>query len=1854
MSIDSTTLSQARERGYTDEEIYSKLIQNEPSFSEVQKRGYTLDEIAKTTDSKITQGGEQNEVQKPSQPEANSDSNEQRQANEQVQPSVKQGVQPSKVQLPEPQGEEERVGNINTNLNANEGSKEIPQGTEGQKEGEGVRVQSPAGNEAQVAEEEAKVPPLDSVRGMILSPFAYIGEAGWKGIAGLANTVGADSVAAYATEQSIGSIQNLKVLGAAVPEKGAARTVGEIGALAIEAPIMLFGGLLGVGAFLAQGYGGMKEDLRARYIKEGMSEDDANNKSTGHAALATAAAIPAYILGGRIGGKVADSLIAESAPKMLELTARFGIGGAANMVASSVSRGFAAGLEGEDIVKAMKETSLTGVLQDFAFAGHANGEWFKNSIKKEEAAKLLPDNLLKDSLVSSDRAVRVAAQNELKVRAAGQEKAAAEATDLPETAKVVGVVEPTSGLKKMTDIVAEQKAAEEQKPAGVTGAAKTITPEVKITEVKQYPKDPTEEVESIYKTAEEALKAGDRDTAVASLNAAKEAEVRPENAVSPEMQKARNERWNELDSSIEKIADERLGAETKAKEEVNLSGSIEGVEILGLNAKKAFGYLAKNKNTPEPLRELVKAISNFAGSKKLGADIIRRMPEKGEEGFTPEMEGALGARKKDTKSILIPRGKVDVGTVIHEGLHTLTQDEIDTHVAHIEGETGYKYLERLNESLAKDTTPEPVKRLINLYKLALLRSKDGEQTAFDTYFHPETGKAGMAGDAHALYGFKDLHEFVSEAFTNKEFQDVLKSMKGDEGKSVWQNFLDTLSELFKVPKGSMLESVMDSSLGIIKLERKATTGVEVQERFAKTKEMFPETAALAKEVSTVFSNKKDPMAWQKTKDKFGMFRDDLKAMGIKGASSNIKEEGKGLVSGLVEAGSMIGDLLDGKTIPKLTRAGVKLAAVLHANAMRSIDPQVKSIISQVFPEKYQMSAEGIKVISESEWNIEKLQREKMRLEKYGKDKYSPEEYANRLAETDSLLAKSRKILLVAKKKYDRVGETMDIINKDNILAGADTITDEIGKRSEELKTLQLAVEAGTAGRGSAAKIQGVKEHIADLNEALEAINEKHNLEQYAKDVEAAKGTDIEEDITRWKEIVNPIMDQLYKKVHSTQDIPPTERGRVFGARVNLLAEWEAAKFMEGDNMDGPVKPQMNVDYRNPDIKQDRLDQKAAFSAEYSNDAEAILKNSLAARTNEATKIDFYNKLVEKGVAVMSDANQKIEEIQGKPVARMEFELPVRQKDGKGTRLVNQSMWVRADLMPEIKQILNMTEKGEQHPIAKAVTQLQLVGIADMVAHLKNLHGSVTLALGRDSNASDVANMIPFVGQVNAVREIMSVMKEIQSDSPKIRAEKAELARLSGMRPHYDQTGIMKLLTKHQHDLLHETDIAARIIMSRRYKSLVERFDAVDTPEAKIDFVNQIGEYNRRLMGRHEAALRDSGWSPFIVAGRAMNRLARRRVLAQTGFDSNTQKAQLGARAVQASALVMATVVPAMVNLMTTGSMFGRNGTPIGAIDFGENFDTEEGRMRIFDLFQAVGIRRGLRQIGFNALVEGWRNGLSSTEIQKNVANDMISTSLHPFLGPAAGLVVSTITGKRLDMRVGFSDIYTSRKVGGFAQYLEQFRTGLKQQNELLYSSGLGYAIEKGMEVGLKIPRPMEQGTSETMRQLGIPEAPVVKQLFTAGATALGAYGFKLNSTPAQKLSSQLGSKQQYTPQQDIRYNYRKAIIEAVKKNDNVVAKQLLDKGIEEGVLTKADMKTMKGQIKQPDILIRRVSMLKTAEDAVSVFRVADAEEQDKIVNIVYKKIKGASAMTEADRVKLVNELKSVAKPNTKLHKLINQ
>lgn len=88
-------------------------------------------------------------------------------------------------------------------------------------------------------------------------------------------------------------------------------------------------------------------------------------------------------------------------------------------------------------------------------------------------------------------------------------------------------------------------------------------------------------------------------------------------------------------------------------------------------------------------------------------------------------------------------------------------------------------------------------------------------------FNKETNK--FLGRSE-LYGLGNLDEFIAQAFSSTDFQEMLASIPGDkQGRSLWQKFMDAvqefLSEVFGIEiKDTMLESVLRVSSQIANLE----------------------------------------------------------------------------------------------------------------------------------------------------------------------------------------------------------------------------------------------------------------------------------------------------------------------------------------------------------------------------------------------------------------------------------------------------------------------------------------------------------------------------------------------------------------------------------------------------------------------------------------------------------------------------------------------------------------------------------------------------------------------------------------------------------------------------------------------------------------------------------------------------------------------------------------------------------------------------------------------------------------------------------------------------------------------------
>lgn len=768
--------------------------------------------------------------------------------------------------------------------------------------------------------------------------------------------------------------------------------------------------------------------------------------------------------------------------------------------------------------------------------------------------------------------------------------------------------------------------------------------------------------------------------------------------------------------------------------------------------------------------------------------------------------------------------------------------------------------------------------------------------------------------------------------------------------------------------------------------------------------------------------------------------------------------------------------------------------------------------------------------------------------------------------------------------------TMDMLNKDNILGGYDTF-------------LKNAREASAGQDTDMAQF---------WQDRADAVGDAQDIERLEEDVAAAKeNPQIMANIDRWVEHVNPEIDRMYNEMKRVDpDTPREGRGREFGARVNLLPEARAAEMKNFADLSQPMPEGVSSNYRNPNVKKDKFMKLARFTGQYSTDAEAVLTNVIGPRWNEVTKLRLYDALTESGAAVELDYGETPPtEIQDHKAVRLPIKVPETGEGGL-TRMVEKALYVRADIARELRDVLNTDMPLPQNKMARWLTTIQLAQLTDMTAHLKNIHTVLAAAPGTRSAFTDAMRRLPILGSVDSIARIINVTRGIISDTPASRAEQASMARLGLLRPEYPLTGLQKITRGQQ--VIHHVDTASRIVMNRFFDNLVAAGRVVDSEENRASFVQQIGEYNRRLMGPIMRAARDAGFAPFVVAGRNYNRQARRLLTGNPGVEASTLGEASKMRLVNILAgLVAASVLPALLNLLSTGNMGGRPGTPIGAWDLGYDPD-EQGRHRVIDLMQIVGIRRGLRGTGANAVIEGIREGQTWDEIIGHAGQDVTSTLSHPWMGPALGFAYQTITGKRLDLRGGPEAPEALNVGGGGKQYTENARTALENQNPLL----------AGVLSPLTDPYESEDSYPER----------IGKGLIKGPESAFGVYDLQ---SPAQKVLSEdrrrRGAFSKTADQMQAR-ELKSKLHEDERAGKNISAE--LDQAVTDGKLTLRQAHDFKANSGMTPLAMQ--IKYASLEASVRAFEVMDDKQKGETRTTMALKLEGAKPefFTDAMRSRL--------------------
>src|SRR4029077_14599276 len=184
---------------------------------------------------------------------------------------------------------------------------------------------------------------------------------------------------------------------------------------------------------------------------------------------------------------------------------------------------------------------------------------------------------------------------------------------------------------------------------------------------------------------------------------------------------------------------------------------------------------------------------------------------------------------------------------------------------------------------------------------------------------------------------------------------------------------------------------------------------------------------------------------------------------------------------------------------------------------------------------------------------------------------------------------------------------------------------------------------------------------------------------------------------RWKAEVNPEMDAMYTELHGEDPhFQPDPRGRHFGARVNLLPDWDAGRLVDlGDHTKAMPEPSYS-NYRNPNVKRDPFARHAAGTGKYVNDPEAMLINTLSQRWVEVTKLRFYKDIVASGNGIITEVGAA-----GPPksagLVRMPITMPETGPNGN-VRMVERNLWIKKEIADEARQVLDGEQTGRGPPI----------------------------------------------------------------------------------------------------------------------------------------------------------------------------------------------------------------------------------------------------------------------------------------------------------------------------------------------------------------------------------------------------------------------------------------------------------------------------------------------------------------------------------------------------------------------------
>lgn len=473
-------------------------------------------------------------------------------------------------------------------------------------------------------------------------------------------------------------------------------------------------------------------------------------------------------------------------------------------------------------------------------------------------------------------------------------------------------------------------------------------------------------------------------------------------------------------------------------------------------------------------------------------------------------------------------------------------------------------------------------------------------------------------------------------------------------------------------------------------------------------------------------------------------------------------------------------------------------------------------------------------------------------------------------------------------------------------------------------------------------------------------------------------------IALWNEEKEP----LYREAADIDpDVQLETRGKDYGARINLknVLRDQGTPTTVGPNASSPlIRATATLRRRDPFA----IAAKGAGS--YEGSYQEIMANGFEREYPVAKQHEFIRKLVASG-------NAKITNKEFEP------ELEIKGESTKGYPLrirpwANKFIQIRKSMAAEYEDVAGLSAQQRlaiYTKVANIMTRMSIQGLAEGSTHISNLLMQVFTGIGPTSNPM-LNTMLKTMSRADLAVSLPKVLINAFADR---KEDMLRLAEIGAAKQPY-RGGVGWFITKIDHGV--------RLYAADVYSKMAEKGWVPDTETGLREFVNQVGQYNKRLQPRWIQIIRSTGIQPFATAMQTFNVQGVRTMVGSPGIKAANNVAALALRADKIAGILGFVILVAVLNMLVSQNASGPPGTKLGAV----GWIGDDGRLHQLDLGSLTGMSRGPRITGLQGYVEARRLGLTQGTAIAAGAQGAANTLISAATGPMNRELFMAITGKR--------------------------------------------------------------------------------------------------------------------------------------------------------------------------------------------------------------------------------------------------